>query len=179
MKLADWTVLPRDNSRSWSKSTGCVCAPLTFLHSELACVCTPYRCGCVSVCVTASQFLPYYWLSAAFRLRFQLFSCSLKPVKKKNHSRRVGRRDQKLCILIWGHSVTTEENVCKLQARNWSQNTFQITFGLRHSPDRLLSEEGFQLCTQSYAIKCSGRLPNTPYLRPLFPLPNAFTLNSS
>lgn len=97
-------VLLRDNSRSRSKSTGCVCAPLTFLRSELACVCTPYRCGCVStsVCVSASQFLPYYWLSTAFRLRFQL--CWVTPsfpapwsLFLKIHSRRVGRRDQKLC----------------------------------------------------------------------------------
>lgn len=72
-------VLVRDNSCSRSKNTGCVCAPLTFLRSELACVCTPYRCGCVStsVCVSASRFLPYYWLSAAFRLRFQL--CWVTP----------------------------------------------------------------------------------------------------
>lgn len=72
-------VLLRDNSCSRSKNTGCVCAPLTFLRSELACVCTPYRCGCVStsVCVSASRFLPYYWLSAAFRLRFQL--CWVTP----------------------------------------------------------------------------------------------------
>lgn len=150
------------------RTAGCVCVPLTFLHSAPACVCTSYRCGCVStsICVCGSQFLPYYCLSAAFRLRFQLCCWATPsfsaPWSHFFHSRREWRRDQELCVLIWGHSFTIEVNVCELQARNWSQNTFQITFSpLSLSRPPAFLEAGFLLCTQSYAIKCLGRLPNT------------------
>ncbi len=123
-------------------------------------------CGCVSSSVCVSQFLPYYCLSAAFRLRFQLccWATHSFPAPWSHFLFIPGERggDKELCVLIWGHSFTIEVNVCELQARNWSQNTFQITFSpLSFSWLSAFLEAGFLLCTQSYAIKCLGWLPIT------------------
>lgn len=164
-RLFCWEIIPAVDART----AGCVCAPLTFLRSVLACVCTPYRCGCVStsVCVYTSRFLPYYWLRAAFRLHFQLcWATPSFPVPWSHFyffsfQERGEERSKTLCPDLGSLFYYRRKRV---------QTTSQ-KLKPKHIPDHLWSpsfswppafwEAGFLLCTQSYAIKCSGRLPNT------------------
>lgn len=182
-RLFCWEKIPVVDPRT----AGCVYAPLTFLRSVLACVCTPYRCGCVStsVCVYASRFLPYYWLSAAFRLRFQLrWATPSFPVPWSHFYFFIpGERGGKIKNFVSWFGVTRllQKKTCadykpETEAKTHSRSPLVPVILLTACFLRgRISALYTKLCNQVFRTATQ----HTSSLRPLFPIPNFFTSNSS